>query len=257
MSGNLVTPPQGYVPEPIFNIQRICLNVISDMEDYGAKTSNYRRLENMAVRYYRTKFRGFNAPSLVSVNTNVDNVTRVWAFPPDYIRYTKIAYNINGRLWTLGCDESINLSNSPQICQTPIQSSPVVIGGYWMAGGIWNGYQTAYATGGGFNINYYRVYETEGYIQFAQSLPVGRAVVEYLSAGRGVNGMTLIPIAFEYAFDKYLKWQFCMSKKDLVRLGKEYQEQYELAMFDARSLMGKNPQEYMDEWYRASGFKLR
>lgn len=249
--------PQGYTPEPIRNIQRIVLNVISDLEEMGVTTAKYARLENMAVQFYQTQLAGFKMQTLVSVNVNVDTVTRIWPFPNDYIRYTKVGYNYGGRLWTLGIDESINFSNGPMIVDGPIEVAVAPQGGYWFAGGFWNGLQTQYASGGGFNVNYYRVNEAERYIQFAEQLPPGIAVVEYLSAGRGVNGYTLVPIAYEHAFKQWLKMEYCSHNPKLIKLAEMFRERYDGSMWDTLALLGHSPQEYQDEIYRASGFKLR
>jgi hypothetical protein len=256
MSTTVVTP-QGYVPEPVNNIQRIVLNAIEDLSEYGVTTAKYSKIENMAVQYYRTIFRGQNAPSLVSVAVNIDYATRVWSFPSDYIQYTRVAYELNGRLWTLGRLNDISLASSPDVCQQEIGVASIPVSGYWLAGGYWNGYQTAYASGGGFNINYYRVYETERFIQFAESLPPGRAIVEYLSAGRGVNGMTLVPISYEYAFKLFIKWQYCLHSPKLAKLAPQFEFDYGMAMWNSNLMKSPNVREYMDEWYRASGFTLR
>jgi len=257
MSGNLVTPPQGYVPEPINNIQRIVLNAIEDMSELGVTTAKYRKIENMAVQFYRTIFRGFNAPSLVSERVNVDYATRVWAFPSDYIQYTRVAYEVNGRLWTLGRLNDISLAAAPDVCEQEIGVATGAISGWWLAGGYWNGYQTAYASGGGFNVNYYRVDEVRRFIQFAETLPPGKAVVEYLSAGKGVNGLTLVPISYEYAFKLFIKWQYCLHSPKLNKWAETFHRDYDLAIWNSNLITGPNVREYMDEWYRASGFTLR
>lgn len=253
-----VNVPQGYVPEPVNNIQRICLNVIESMKDYGITTSRYVWLENEAVRFYRTKLRGYNMPSLVSVNVNVDQQTRIWSFPGDYIQYTRVAYNHNGFLVTLGRNDDINFSNGPELCETPIEQLTIPpISGYYLAP-LWGTNVTLYSSGGGFSENYYRVNEDKGYIQFSESLNPGKAVVEYLSAGRGVNGYTLVPIAYEYAFDKYLKWQLCLLTKNLVKLSPAFEEDYRNSLWDA-NILKKAPttKEMMDVIYQTCGFKLR
>lgn len=244
--------------EPVNNIQRVVLDAISDLKFYGATMKDYRWLENIAVKFYRTKLRGFNMPSLVSVEVGVDNATRIWAFPADFIRYTKIAYRHNGRLWTLGYDNSLDLSEVPEPCGDSIDDATIEPrGGFWFAPYITGG-RTYYATGGGFNVNYYRPNYEKGYIQFSESLPVGRAVIEYLSAGRQVDGYTLVPIAYEYAFNRYLKWQYCDLNPRWKAAAGGFRQEYEGAMWDA-NILSKAPtqQELLDEIYRSCGFRLR
>ncbi len=253
-----INEPQGYVPEPVNNIQRIVLNVIESMRDYGITTARYAWLENEAVRFYRNKLRGYNMPSLVSVNVNVDYATRLWAFPSDYIQYTRVAYNSNGFLVTLGRNDNINLSNGPAVCATPInQLTTPPVSGFWLAP-LWGTSLPLYSSGGGFAANYYRVNEADGYIQFSETLTPGRAVVEYLSTGRGINGYTLVPVVYEYAFDKYLKWQLCLLSKDLVKLSPAFEQDYRDSLWDA-NIIKKAPttREMMDVIYQTCGFKLR
>lgn len=246
--------------EPIYNIQRVVLNVIEDLKYYGATTKDYARLENMAVRFYRSKLRGFNMPSLVSEFINIDYTTRIWTFPGDYIRYTKVAYLFGNRLWTLGVDDSLSLAETPEPCSDPIDQAALPVagaGGYWIAPTAGTT-KTYYASGGGFNLNYYRVNNEKGYIQFSENLPVGKGVIEYLSAGKGVNGLTLVPLAYEYAFDRYLKWQYCDLKPELKNAGQFFQQEYDMALWDA-NILKKAPlmEEIQDYLWKASGFKIR
>lgn len=262
MSGNLndnnaVQPPLGYAEEPINNIQRVVLNVIEDLKEYGITTGSYRRIENMAVRFYRTKLRGGgNMPSLVSVYANIDFQTRIWSFPSDYIQYTRVAYEHNGVLWTLSLNPNLSMAKMPPTCDSIENANEnEMIGGYWFAP-FWGTTRVPYASGGGFNVNYYRV--GENFIQFYDSLPPGRAVIEYLSAGKAVNGNTLVPIVYEYAFDRYLKWQICELDPQYVKLSTMFRQEYDGALWDANVIRkGKTPREMLDIMYRSSGFKLR
>ena len=242
------------------NIQTTVLNVIEDFKEYGATMKDYRRLENMAVRFYSTKLRGFNMPSLTSVRANIDYSTRIWAFPSDYIRYTKVAYEYGGRLWALTNDDTLAMAETPNICSNPVDWAALPTtsnSGYWLAPFI-GSTRTFYASGGGFNANYYRVNHEKGYIQFSEALPAGKAVIEYLSSGEDVNGLTLVPRAYEYAFDRYLKWQYCDLKPSLKGAAAGFKQEYELALWDA-NILAKAPtiQECLDEIYKGSGIKYR
>lgn len=245
--------------EPIYNIQRVVLNVIEDLKDFGVGMKDYRRLENIAVRDYRRVFRMGTVPSLVSEYINIDYATRVWQMPGDLFRYTKVAYEIGGRLLTLGVDPTLSLAEVPDICAGSIDTFNLntVTGGFYFAPGV-TGQRVMYAMGGGFNINYYRADYDRRIIIFSEQLPPSRAVVEYLSAGKNVNAMTLVPVASEDALDKYLKWQFCSLSKNLRPLAPEFEAQYEMARIRAIQVTRAfNIEEGLDQIYRSSGFRLR
>lgn len=252
---NLVQPPLGYYPEPIHNIQRLVLVVIEELKEYGVTTAKYRWLEMVATEFYRTVLRGFNMPSLVSEKMTINYGVRNWAFPPDYIQFTKIAYNVNGRLVTLGYFEEMNIADAPQSCPGSLEDVPLSNGGFWLAP-YWGSNLNLYSSGGGFARNYYRVVNNQ-YIQFSQDLPPGEAIVEYLSSGKAVNGLTLIPIAYEHSFKNYLKWQFCLLNLKYIKLAPTFRELYDGAIWNSNALMGKPIEAFLDEMYKVSGFKIR
>ena len=71
-------------------------------------------------------------------------------------------------------------------------------------------------------------------------------------------GNTLIPLAYVDAFQKYLLWQMCELKPDLINLAKDKERQYTDAIWDA-NILAKSPtvDEIMDTIYGASGFNIR
>lgn len=246
--------------EPIRNISFVTMSVISQLKFYGVGTKDYAWLEEIASRHYQTKLRAFNMPSLRSEKVNVDYATRMWAYPSDYIRYTKIAYSYNGQLYLLGVDNNLDLSDKPEVCDEEIETQPTVNGGYYLWGYGFGGVGTTpYAAGGGFSANYYRDYPDKRYIQFRNTLPPGVAVIEYLSMGKNVNGETLVLPTFEDALHKYLMWQACelMNNPQLTPMSKDKERQYKDAIWDSKILSGPHTYEYQKELYRACGFVLR
>lgn len=246
--------------DPIRNISFVTLSVINQLKFYGIGMKHYAWLEEIAVRHYQTRLRGFEMPSIKSVKVNVDYATRIWPYPSDYIQYTKIAYSHNGKLYLLGVDNAIDLSETPPICDQPIEDNPNPTGGYYIWG--WGGGQistTPYASGGGFSANYYKDYPDKKYIQFSNALPPGYAVVEYLSMGNGVGGETLVLAAFEDALHKYLMWQVAelAAIPGLTQTAKDKERQYKDAIWDSKILSGPRLYEYQKELYRACGFALR
>lgn len=245
--------------EPIYNIHRCVLNVISDLSDFGVGMKDYARLRNIAVRDYRRVFRLGAVPSLVSKWVNIDYATRVWQMPPDLFRYTKIAYEFNGRLVTLGIDNNINLAEVPDMCEKGIDITNIntFTNGFFLAP-IGTNQKVYYASGGGFALNYYRPDYERRIIVFSDVLPPGRAVVEYLSAGANISELTLVPIAAEKALDAYLKWQFCKLSKELRPLAQDFEMEYNSALLTTiQTTFEFNIEEGLDQVYRSSGFKLR
>jgi hypothetical protein len=247
--------------DPIKNITYITMSAISRMKNFGYTTSDYEWVEQLALEFYQEKLRGYEMPSVVSAHVDVNANTKIWPMPSDYIRYTKVAYQIGNRLWTLGIDNTIALNNTPDICNDIAEAESASIGsGFWIAEGFYNGtyYGPLYTAGGGFNINYYRVNEAERYIQFVEALPTGKAVIEYLSSGKNVCGSTLVPQSYIEPFRNYLLWQMCELKPELANMAKDKERQYKDTLWDA-NILAKGPvvDEVMDTIYGASGFNIR
>jgi hypothetical protein len=249
--------------DPVKNITHLVLTAINRMKNFGYSITDYEWVEEIAIEFYQHRLSGYDMPSVVSVHVDVDSNTKIWPMPADFIRYTKIGYKTGNRVWTLGIDNSISL-DSPDVCDNIEQATNNPnygnSSGFWIAEGFYNGsyYGPIYTAGGGFNVNYYRVNERERYIQFVDALPNGKAIVEYLSSGRNVCGNTLIPLAYVDAFQKYLLWQMCELKPDLINLAKDKERQYTDAIWDA-NILAKSPtvDEIMDTIYGASGFNIR
>jgi hypothetical protein len=249
--------------DPVKNITHIVLTAINRMKNFGYSMNDYDWIEQLAIEFYQHKLSAFNMPSVVAEYVDVDANTKIWAMPADYIRYTKVGYKTGNRVWTLGIDNTLAFQE-PDACGTieEAQNNPNYgnSSGFWIAEGFYNGtyFGPIYTAGGGFNVNYYRVNDKQRYIQFAEALPNGKAVIEYLSSGKNVCGNTLIPLAYFDSFQKYLLWQMCELKPELINLAKDKERQYTDAMWDA-NIVAKSPtvDEIMDTIYGASGFNIR
>lgn len=249
--------------ERISNIDSIVTSTLNQMKDYGLGQKDYAWLMNIAVGFYSDRLRGFNMPSLVCEKFPVDLKTRIWSFPSDYMRYTKIAYKMGNSMGIniLGLNEDLNISNPIGSCAEPIQSAPPMQEGYWLAGVVdFSGAvaQPLYATGGGFAENYYRPDYHNRCIRFNDNLPVGMAFIEYLSSGKGVDGSTLVPLTYRAAFEMFLKAEICLLRKGLINIEPLFRRQFNAQMWDSNLLeKGLTEQEHRDVVYRASGFNLR
>lgn len=227
--------------DPIKNIRYAVLNAIQDLKFDGiTPEEHYEWLKQIAIRFYQHQLRGMNMPSLVTIKTPVNASTRVWAYPADYIRYTKIAYQTGNRIYTLSVDPTIMLVDDGAECNETLEdaenSQVAPAGGYWFWGWGDAAYTPMYASGGGFNFNYYREDTDNGWIKFAEGLPAGGAIIEYLSTGANVNELTLVPNAYMESFVTYLQWQTCLKTKQLKQLAAVYKQTYDNLIWDSNIL---------------------
>jgi hypothetical protein len=248
--------------ERVSNISSIVTSVINQLQEYGISGKDSAWLENIAVSFYSDRLRGFHMPSVTTVKFPVTLETRTWTLPPDFIAYTKIAYKChNGMgIHILGLNEDMNISEPIATCAQPITSAPVVSDGYWLAEGGQQYQQPMFATGGGFAENYYRPDYANNCIRFMSNLPVGTAFIEYLGAGKGVSGQTIVPIAYRAAFEAWLMYRICMLKPKKMRDAPfaEFRTDAKMQMWDSNILAkGLTDQEHRDVTYRACGFNLR
>jgi len=252
----------------ISNIGNIVDSVLNQMKDYGMSGSDRAWLLNIAISFYSDRLRGFNSPALVTQRFPINMKTKIWSFPADYIRYTKVAYQIQGSsiVHVLGLNEDIDISEPLTQCNDDIQVAELSSDGYWLSG--WGGIGAApwtmpiYASGGGFARNYYRVDYERNCLRFAEGIPVGTAYIEYLSAGKGVNEGTLIHLAYRAAMEAWLIKRCCQLKPKVRALARDMYSAFDddafRRMWDANSMTYiLTVQEGMDEVYKASGFVIR
>jgi hypothetical protein len=245
--------------EPVKNIRYAVLSAIEDLKFDGlSPEEHYEWLKQIAIRAFQHTFKGANMPSLKTVKVPINGSSRVWAWPPDYIRYTKIGYITGNRFYTMSVDPTIVIVDDGADCNESIDSigDSSVSGGYWFWG--WDsGYTPMYASGGGFNFNYYREDTEHGWIRFVESLEAGSVVIEYLSTGANVNELTLVPLAYMETLVLYLQWQACLKTKNLKQLAATYQEQYQRAMWDSNILAkSPTPEEIRDMVNMGSGLTI-
>jgi len=243
--------------QPVKNIQSLVLSTISRTKNLGISSSDYMWLLEIAISFYQEKLRGFEMPSLVSEPIEINLANRVWPMPADFIAISRVAYAHGGRLWDLTVDNTIDLNDVPGVCE-PAKTSDTG-DGYFMPG-YWYASYVRYGEGGGKNVNYYRVDHENRRILFSESIPVGRGVVEYLSAGKNVSEFTFIPLPYVDAFRNYLIWQI-HEHSDIDKAyarSKDKERQYRDSMWDS-NILAKSPtlRELLDELYKGSGLNLR
>jgi hypothetical protein len=241
------------------------------MTEYGMSGSDSAWLMNIAMAYYSDRLRGFHMPSLKTVHFPITLKTRVWSFPSDYIRYTKIAYRMAGwnagMIHILGLNEDIDLSQPIAKCETEItQDSPNQNLGFYLSPYGLNGTSTwvpvLYGQGGGYALNYYRPDYQNNCIRFSENLRVGDTFIEYLSSGADVNPGTLVPQAYRAAFEAFLIYRICQLRPKVRALAKDmvavFKDDYERRLFDSNSLAKMlTENEGQDMVWRSSGFAIR
>lgn len=244
--------------QPVKSIHNLVLSTISRNRNMGISNSDYMWLLEIAISFYQEKLRGFEMPSVVSEEVDINLANKVWAMPPDFIAISRVAYLENGRLWDLTLDNNINIDNPVTLCEAPVYDQSA--SNDWVLPGFWYATFTRYGEGGGKNVNYYRIDYENRRVIFSESVPVGKGVVEYLSAGKNVNEHTYIPLPYVDAFRNYLVWQIHENseKPMLYQRSKDKERQFRESMWDS-NILAKAPtlRELLDELYKASGLNLR
>lgn len=238
-------------------IGNIVYSTINRFKNFGVSTSDYMDYLEIATTAYQEIFRGFEMPSVETVEMQINLAQRVWAFPNDFIALGRVAYRDGKRLWLLTRNDLLDLTQEPTPCEAPTNyqtnSNQNYSPYYW-------GGATTYGEGGGKNINYYRVDYARRRVIFSESVPTSKGVIEYLSAGKNVNADTFIPLAYVNTFRNLLQWKVSeLSDNQMLRsMAKDYERQYQTTLWDA-NILAKSPteQEITDSLYSASGFSLR
>lgn len=244
--------------QPEKNIKYFVLSTISQLKNLGLDTTQYLWLLEIAQTFYAEELRTFNAPSLESVEIPVNLANRVWAFPSDFIALSRVAYTDGRFLWDLTVDNSINFQQEPQPCESPNYSpnNGLYIDSGWYYDITWH----TYGAKGANNSNYYRIDWSKRLITFSESIPTGRGVVEYLSAGKDISETTLVPLGYASAFRKYLMWKAMeLSGEDrFMRMSKDFERQYKETMWDSNIVVKSySPQELTDAINRGTSFTLK
>jgi hypothetical protein len=146
--------------------------------------------------------------------------------PSDYVKYVKIGICINGRIVTLGLDDSLCLNDNYGECGDPLE---VVIANLdnnnysWLAYGYpflsyyhnnqW--VEGLFGVGGGFNSRgYYKENPEKNQIQFTSNVPSTEIILEYISDGVREDGSAVVPMeAVEYLIN-FVHWKRVEAKHD-------------------------------------------
>ena len=196
----------------IRNIDFCVALVMNDINDYS---------QHVKARLMQLAFNGFRELNLLSMpNIKVVHATlndiNCWNFPIDYLYFTKLAINLNGRLYTLTRNDDLMLNRAQECGIETLETLQADTNcdcfgwGYsfmphWY-GGSW--YPKLYGMGGGINnAGYYRIDNEMRRIQFSSLIPQTDLVIEYKSNGLEPDGSALVPEAYVAALQEYIHWK--------------------------------------------------
>ena len=240
----------------IKNIQYVCASVINTFEN--GDVSDMTWLQARAVEWLTEVVpakAGF--PCLKTVHIKLNSLKQA-PLPQDYIKYTKIAVNYGGKLYTLGLDNSITLPENTQVCGVDTAPDNQEGVGVWFSPYVYGGqmYNAVYSIGGGFNEAYYRIDTQKHLIQLLGSVPKGEIVMEYWSSNAEANESTIIPTLWISPLRYYLFWQITDFKPSRYKAARDYMGLYEYEVREAQIADGLTLDEVMDAVYAGSAFRL-
>lgn len=145
--------------------------------------------------------------------------------PSDYIKYVKIGICVNGRILTLGLDNSLCLNDNYSECGDPLEIAMANLSdenaenvdgffgygfGYPFLDTFSNGQYVGslYGISGGYNSRgYYRVNEAMNQIQFTSDVPSETIIMEYISDGVNPDGTASVPKAAIECLIQWIHWK--------------------------------------------------
>lgn len=236
------------------------------------------QLEESSLRRYQTylqyAIRGMRELTLNSGNSQGLKIKHIPMLankainlPSDYVKYTKVGLCVNGRVITLGLDESLCLNENYSECGDPLEIAmenldntdyfPFSFGfpfsGYFQNNQYVN---SLFGLGGGFNSRgYFRVNNEMNQIQFTSNVPAGDVVIEYISDGLSESGDAIVPVeATEYLIN-FIHWKRTEAKQSSTE--SEIARWREMTRVSFRNVKHFNLQfsvsEYLDS-YRSNVF---
>lgn len=224
--------------------------------EIGASQSNlFPRYYQFGVNFLRSKhFDTFGVPQIVELTIN-DNDTA--DLPLDYVQYTKIALCVNGKLFSLGLNNSICLDKSYNDCGEPVASStsvgysgfglsPLFTGDHFRNGEFLG---KMYGLSSDNNcLGEYRIDKEYGQIKFSGLTSTSTVVLEYLNDPDAVDGeFSVHPFCLEALKDSLAHQYKVRSNKPLG----EQQMAHNLAKISNRNMKHRFMSSTLAEWEAA------
>ena len=191
-------------------LQNIVSNVLNDKNIYSKE--NYKRYMQWVIRAY-TQLNLYNLDS-IEVDYLTMSDSGAVSLPDDYIKYTKIGVCSSGRVVVLGLNKDLCTPRGAE-CGIDINdyfnsSDPdIVSDGYYFAPHYRSGsyIPKLYGYTGGFAESYYKVDGERRQIQFSSSVNRNEIVLEYISSGISLSGVTYIPRQAVEPLIAFCHWQ--------------------------------------------------
>ena len=171
-----------------YTLSQIVNELLAELGE--SQTNKFPRFYQFGLSFLRrTNFNTTGFPKVVELTINSNDTADL---PADYVRYLRIALCINGRLYSLGLDESLCLNKSYNDCGVPqghtnSQSQANAfgfIGGPLIADNYVNGEFVGRMFGIGADNNcygYYRIDQNSRQIVFSELAQTSSVILEYLA----------------------------------------------------------------------------
>ena len=198
-------------------LDQIVRSVIGRRGDSSLR--RYQTYLQMAVDGYRwMNLYGGNAQIVKTVSLDM-LPNKAANLPMDYVKYLKIGVCINGRIITLGLDDSLCLGENYSECGDPLEVAVTNVDNpdypYFQYGYPFTGYyqnnqfvNSMFGVGGGFNSQgYYKINTETNQIQFASIVPDASFIMEYISDGMNPDGSAAVPIMAKEFLTNWINWK--------------------------------------------------
>ncbi len=198
----------------VVTLQHVVANFLNEINEYTQE--NYKRYLQIAVR----GFSNLNMTSLRSYAVaymTIDNKGQV-RFPDDFVDYTKIGVNMNGKLYVLSLNTDIVINRETQNGEILNESynvedvsneAPIAFMPHVTPNGVFTDqlYGLAYNSGYSQSIPMFNIDYTNKVLQLSSQISASKLIVEYVSTGVSMNGNTYVPRYVEEALIEFLYWR--------------------------------------------------
>lgn len=225
---------------------------------------DYAYLQQVAKRHYTEILPQDGLQRLGVYYGRIDHISRL-AMPDDYVTYLKMGVLIGNRIHTLSLDPTLAIKPVPPCLEQFTESEsnvgdtawdvPPYISTIWGAGV----YNSQFAGGGGYNLDYYRIDEEQRMFYFDNTLINHICCLEYISNGNNVTGDTRVIEAYVNCMIDFLIWQDVNYDNTVPASEKERRENRYFISLQKANLMaeGNRMDEVLDALYISSGDRYR
>lgn len=243
------------------NIDYVVKQCLADIQDYS--TTQYQRF----LQFANLGFIDLNLFVLENIKVAYlpVNPNKTVNLPDDYIYYTKVGIEVNGKIWTLTLNDSQLMPRKTDDCGETIPPSVEITSqdpannrlpdyGYYFASHYRNGQYVGemFGLGGGFNTGYFRIDVEKRQITMNSEVPVDEIILEYKSTGISADGTDIIPRQAVQALRAYIHWQRIENNEKIAESKKaRKQELYYIEYEKLQLLEGSfTIDEYLDSTYK-------